>query len=55
MKLFPKGETGLDRLIQSVRIFSNDIKMEFGLSKCAYGDDEVRKASQHRRHMDAKW
>ena len=35
LKLFAKNENQLDSLVNVVRIFSNDIKMEFGLSKCA--------------------
>ena len=35
MKLYSKTEKTLDSLIQTVRIFSNDIKMEFGIEKCA--------------------
>ena len=35
LKLYSKTEKTLDSLIQTVRIFSNDIKMEFGIEKCA--------------------
>ena len=35
LKLYSKTEKTLDSLIQMVRIFSNDIKMEFGIKKCA--------------------
>ena len=35
LKLFAKNEEQIDSLVNSVRIFSDDIKMEFGLSKCA--------------------
>ena len=35
LKLYSKTEKALDSLIQTVRIFSNDIKMEFGIEKCA--------------------
>ena len=34
-KLYAKNESGLDALVQSVRIVSNDIGMEFGVQKCA--------------------
>lgn len=30
-----KKESELDQLVQTVRIFSQDIGMEFGISKCA--------------------
>ena len=35
LKLYSKTEKQLDSLIQTVRISSNDIKMEFGIDKCA--------------------
>lgn len=34
LKLFAKSEKQLDTLLNTVRIFSSDIKMEFGISKC---------------------
>ena len=34
LKLFAKNEDQIDRLVNTVRIFSEDIKMEFGLPKC---------------------
>ncbi|XP_029657397.1 neuroendocrine convertase 1 [Octopus sinensis] len=34
LKLFTKSEAEMDSLVRSVQIFSNDIKIEFGLSKC---------------------
>ena len=35
LKLYAKNEKSLDSLIQTVRIFSKDIGMEFGIEKCA--------------------
>ena len=35
IKLFAKNEKELENLIQTVRIFSQDIGMEFGIEKCA--------------------
>ena len=35
LKLFAKNEKDLDSLIQSVRVFSTDIGMQFGVKKCA--------------------
>ena len=35
LKLYGKNIRELDSLIQTVRIFSTDIGMEFGISKCA--------------------
>ena len=35
LKLYSKSEKALDSLIQTVRIFSEDIGMQFGIDKCA--------------------
>ena len=35
LKLYAKNEKDLTALVETVRIFTNDIKMEFGLDKCA--------------------
>ena len=35
LKLFAKNEKDIDSLVQTVRIFSDDIGMKFGLEKCA--------------------
>ena len=35
LKLLAKNEKGLDSLVHTVRIFSEDIGMEFGIEKCA--------------------
>ena len=35
IKLFAKNEKGLETLIQTARIYSQDIRMEFGIEKCA--------------------
>ena len=35
LKLYFKKEKGLESLVQPVRIFSDDIGMEFGIDKCA--------------------
>ena len=34
LKLFAKNEDQIDNLVNAVRVFSEDIKMEFGLPKC---------------------
>ena len=34
LKLFAKNEVQIDNFVNTVRIFSEDIKMEFGLPKC---------------------
>ena len=35
LKLYRKNEKELDSLIQTVRVFNQDIRMEFGIDKCA--------------------
>ena len=35
LKLYAKNEKGLESLVQTVRIFSDDIGMKFGMDKCA--------------------
>ena len=35
LKLYAKNEKGLESLVQTVWIFSDDIGMEFGIDKCA--------------------
>ena len=35
LKLYSRSEKGLDSLVQTVRVFSEDIVMEFGIEKCA--------------------
>ena len=34
LKLYASNEESLESLIQTVRVFSNDIMMEFGVEKC---------------------
>ena len=35
LKLYSRSEKGLNSLVQIVRVFSEDIGMEFGIEKCA--------------------
>ena len=35
LKLYSRSEKGLDLLVQTVCVFSEDIGMEFGIEKCA--------------------
>ena len=35
LKLYDRSEKALDSLVQTVRVFSEDIGMEFGIEKCA--------------------
>ena len=46
IKLFTKNEKGLETRIQAVRIYSQDIGMEFAIEKCAMLIMKSRK-----RHM----
>ena len=34
LKLYSRSEKGLDSLVQTVRVFIEDIGMEFGMEKC---------------------
>ena len=43
LKLHSRSEKGLDSLLQTVRVFSKDIGMEFGIKKCAMLVMEKRK------------
>ena len=43
LKLYSRSEKGLDSLVQTVRVFSEDIGMEFGTEKCAMLAMEKRK------------
>ena len=35
LKLHSRSEKGLDSLVQTLRVFSEDIEMQFGIEKCA--------------------
>ena len=35
LKLYSRNETGLDSLVQTIRVFIEDIGMEFGIENCA--------------------
>ena len=43
LKLCSRSEKGLDSLVQTVHVFSEDIGMEFGIEKCAMLVMEKRK------------
>jgi len=45
LKLYASSEKGFDSSVQSVRIFSTDICMEFGIEKCATLNIHKRKRS----------
>ena len=35
LKLYAKNEKGLESLVQTARIFNDDLGMKFGIDKCA--------------------
>ena len=43
LKLYSRSEKGLDSLVQTVRVFSEDIGMKFGIGECAMLVMEKRK------------
>ena len=43
LKLYSRSETGMDSLVQAVRVFSEDTGMQFGIEKCAMLVMEKRK------------
>ena len=43
LKLYSRTEKGLDSLVQTIRVFSEDIGIEFGIEKCAMLVMEKRK------------
>ena len=46
IKLFRRGTKAIDRLVQTVRIVSGDIRMEFGIEKCALINIQRGKATR---------
>ena len=54
LKLHSQSEKGLDSLVQTVRVFSEDIGMEFGIEKCAVSNGE-RKDCEVSWYRVAKW
>ena len=50
IKLFAKNKKELETLIQGVRIYSQDIGMEFGIEKCA-----ILVMKSGKRHLTTKW
>ena len=41
--MYSRSETGMDSLVQTVRVFSEDTGMQFGIEKCAMLVMEKRK------------
>ena len=53
-KLFTKNEKKLEALIQTVRIYSQDIGMEFGIEKCTYVINEKWQMTHNGRSQTIK-
>ena len=54
LKLYSRSEKGLDSFVQTVRVFSEDIGMEFVIEKCAVGNGE-RKDCEVSWYRVARW
>ena len=54
LKLYSQSEKGLDSLVQTVRVFSEDIGMEFGIEVCYVSDGE-RKDCEVSWYRVARW
>ena len=52
LKLYSRSEKGLDSLVQTVRVFSEDIGMESGIEKCA---NEEKKDCEFSWYRVARW
>ena len=55
LKLFAKNEKEIDSLVQTVRIFSDDIGMKFGLEKCAAMTMKRGKKGTFGRNCFTRW
>ena len=45
LKLYARSNKEIESLVNTVRIFSDDIHMQFGEDKCAKGNNQQRKTS----------
>ena len=52
--IYSRSEKGLDSLVQTVRVFSEDVGMEFGIEKCAVSNGE-RKDFEISRYRVVRW
>ena len=53
IKLFPKNENELETLIQTIKIYSQDIGMEFGIEK-SHANNKKQKRTNNGRNRTAK-
>ena len=55
LKLYSRSEKGLDSLVQTVCVFSEDIAMEFGIEKCTMLLMEKGKIVKSELYRVARW
>ena len=55
LKIYAETDQKLNQLIEAVREFSSDIKMEFGLDKCSKCTIKKGKKNSSRKHTDRGW
>ena len=53
--LFAKNEKGLETLIQTIKLYSQNIRIEFGIEKCAKNEKQKkRKLLETKHHLRIK-
>ena len=55
LKLYASNQKLLESLIQSVRVFSNDMGMEFGVEKCAVLTMKKGKMANNNERTERGW
>ena len=55
LKLYSRSEKGLDSLVQTVCVYSEDIGMEFGIKKMCYVSNGERKDCEVSWYRVARW
>ena len=55
LKLYSRSKKGLGSLVKTVRVFSEDIGMEFGIEKCAIFVIVERKDDEVSWYRVARW
>ena len=55
LKLYGRNEKGLNSLVQTVCVFSEDIAMEFGIEKCTMLLMEKEKIVKSELYRVARW
>ena len=54
IKLFAKNEKELETIIEAIRIYNEDITMEFGIEKMCHANNEKQKTTNDRRNRTTK-